>query len=83
MKTNLLWLLVSYLQTHEVDLRSKLGMRLKREMLTVLANKSMYPNDPEKREKIYEKYKEFILPVSMKVSVQVVTFGIHLVLDIC
>ncbi|KAK6975941.1 39S ribosomal protein L28 mitochondrial [Biomphalaria glabrata] len=50
------------LKTHEVDLCSKLGMTLKREMLLTLANKSFYPNDPVKKEKIYNKYKEFIIP---------------------
>lgn len=51
------------LKTDEIDLRSKLGMRLKREMLTTLAKKSMYPDNPEKRDRIYEKYKEFIIPL--------------------
>ncbi|KAH9490939.1 39S ribosomal protein L28, mitochondrial [Bulinus truncatus] len=50
------------LKTHEVDLCSKLGMSLKREMLLALANKSLYPNDPVKRDKIHEKYKEFVIP---------------------
>lgn len=47
------------LQTHAVDLKSKLGMTLKREMLLTLARKSMYPNDPVKREKVYKRYKKF------------------------
>jgi len=47
------------LRTHEVDMCSKLGMKLKREMLLVLARKSMYPNDPAKRDAVYEKYKQF------------------------
>lgn len=50
------------LKTHEVDLCSKLGMRLKRQMLTALVDKQLYPENPEKREEIYEKYKEFIIP---------------------
>ncbi|XP_064607752.1 large ribosomal subunit protein bL28m-like [Liolophura sinensis] len=51
------------LKTSEIELNSKLGMDLKREMILTLANKSLYPNNPEKREKIYEKYKQFIMPV--------------------
>ncbi|BFZ15264.1 hypothetical protein BsWGS_18303 [Bradybaena similaris] len=50
------------LKTHEVDLCSQLAMTLKREMLLALARKSMYPNDPVKRDKIYNKYKEFVIP---------------------
>lgn len=53
----------SFLQTHEVDLCSQLAMTLKREMLLALARKSMYPDDPLKRDKIYNKYKEFVIPV--------------------
>ncbi|CAG5123137.1 unnamed protein product [Candidula unifasciata] len=50
------------LKTHEVDLCSKLGITLKREMLLALARKSMYPDDPVKRDKIYNRYKEFVIP---------------------
>lgn len=52
------------LKTHEVDLKSQLGMDLKREMLLTLARKSLYPNDPVKREKIYNRYKSYIIPES-------------------
>lgn len=55
------------LQTHEVDLKSKLGMRLKRQMLLSLARKDLYPNNAEKRHEVYEKYKEFVIPVSTSV----------------
>ncbi|PVD34552.1 hypothetical protein C0Q70_05827 [Pomacea canaliculata] len=51
------------LKTHEVDLCSKLGMDIKREMLVALATKSIYPDDPVKRDQILEKYKDFIMPV--------------------
>lgn len=46
-------------QTPKEDLNSKLGMDLKRAMLLRLACKDteLYPNDPVKREKVYEKYK--------------------------
>ncbi|CAL1534501.1 unnamed protein product [Lymnaea stagnalis] len=50
------------LKTHEVDLCSRLAMTLKREMLLALVRKSLYPDDPLKREKVYNKYKSFIIP---------------------
>lgn len=50
------------LKTHQVDLRSKLGMMLKREMLTAVVEKNFYPDDPEKRDEIYDKYNQFIIP---------------------
>uniref|UniRef100_A0A0B6ZHV8 Large ribosomal subunit protein bL28m n=1 Tax=Arion vulgaris TaxID=1028688 RepID=A0A0B6ZHV8_9EUPU len=50
------------LETHEVDLYSQFGMKLKREMLLALARKSMYPDDPVKRDKVYNRYKEYVIP---------------------
>ncbi|XP_035536618.1 39S ribosomal protein L28, mitochondrial isoform X2 [Morone saxatilis] len=52
------------LKTSKEDLNSKLGMDLKRAMLLRLARKDteLYPNDPVKREKIYNKYKHFEIP---------------------
>ncbi|XP_048721912.1 large ribosomal subunit protein bL28m isoform X2 [Caretta caretta] len=52
------------LKTPKVDLCSKLGMDLKRTMLLRLARKdpSLHPNDPAKREAIYNKYQEFVIP---------------------
>lgn len=50
------------LKTHEAELCSALGMALKREMLMSLANKSLYPNDPDRREAVYKKYEHFIIP---------------------
>lgn len=50
------------LKTRIVDLHSKLGMRLKRAMLQTLIDKSMYQDDKEKQDYIYEKYKEFLIP---------------------
>lgn len=50
------------LKTHPVDLRSQLGMDMKRNMLLTLVRREMYPDDPEKQERIYKKYKEFIIP---------------------
>jgi len=49
------------LKTHEVDLKSRLGMRLKRDMLLALARRSIYPNDPIKRDAICDKYREFVI----------------------
>ncbi|XP_047449995.1 39S ribosomal protein L28, mitochondrial isoform X1 [Mugil cephalus] len=48
------------LRTPKEDLNSKLGMNLKRAMLLRLAEKNtkLYPNDPVKREKVYNKYKQ-------------------------
>ena len=51
-------------QTHEVDLCSKFGMDLKREMLVALANKSCYRDDPARQQEILDKYKDYIMPVS-------------------
>ncbi|XP_030068890.1 large ribosomal subunit protein bL28m [Microcaecilia unicolor] len=52
------------LKTPKEDLNSKLGMDLKRAMLLHLASRDprLHPNDPAKREAIYEKYKEFVVP---------------------
>ncbi|XP_047449996.1 39S ribosomal protein L28, mitochondrial isoform X2 [Mugil cephalus] len=52
------------LRTPKEDLNSKLGMNLKRAMLLRLAEKNtkLYPNDPVKREKVYNKYKQFEIP---------------------
>lgn len=52
------------LKTPKEDLNSKLGMDLKRAMLLRLArrNTELYPDDPVKREKVYNKYKQFEIP---------------------
>lgn len=51
------------LKTHPVDLRSRLGMMLKKQMLLALANETLCPTDAEKRERIISKYQEYIVPV--------------------
>lgn len=51
------------LGTHERDLNSKLGMDLKRKLLVALAKQSLYPDNPEKREKILKKYEKYIIPL--------------------
>uniref|UniRef100_A0A6I8NYM7 Large ribosomal subunit protein bL28m n=2 Tax=Ornithorhynchus anatinus TaxID=9258 RepID=A0A6I8NYM7_ORNAN len=52
------------LKTPKVDLCSKFGMDLKRGMLLRLARRDpqLHPDDPEKREAIYHKYREFVIP---------------------
>ncbi|XP_076137675.1 large ribosomal subunit protein bL28m isoform X2 [Alosa pseudoharengus] len=44
------------LETPKQDLNSKLGMDLKRAMLLKLARKDMYPEDPDRREKVCKRY---------------------------
>lgn len=51
------------LGTHERDLNSKLGMDMKRTLLVALAKKSIYPDDPEKREDILTRYAKYIIPL--------------------
>ncbi|XP_038618988.1 39S ribosomal protein L28, mitochondrial [Tachyglossus aculeatus] len=52
------------LKTPKVDLCSKFGMDLKRGMLLRLARRDpqLHPDDPEKREAIFHKYREFVIP---------------------
>uniref|UniRef100_A0A8C3D1V2 Large ribosomal subunit protein bL28m n=1 Tax=Cairina moschata TaxID=8855 RepID=A0A8C3D1V2_CAIMO len=52
------------LKTPKADLGSKLGMDLKRTMLLRLARRDpkLHPDDPARREAIYDKYKEFVIP---------------------
>ncbi|XP_069839737.1 large ribosomal subunit protein bL28m [Dendropsophus ebraccatus] len=53
------------LKTPQRDLHSKLGMELKRAMLMRLAKKdpNLHPDDPVKRGQIYNKYKEYEIPL--------------------
>ncbi|KAM8798421.1 large ribosomal subunit protein bL28m [Eudromia elegans] len=52
------------LKTPKADMCSKLGMDLKRTMLLRLARKDpkLHPDDPARREAIYHKYREFVIP---------------------
>ena len=52
------------LKTPVNEIYSHLGLKLKREMLLTLAHseEELYPFDATKRQIIYEKYKEFVLP---------------------
>jgi large subunit ribosomal protein L28 len=45
-------------------LNSDFAAGLKREMLITLAKKDLYPDNPEKRDIIYNRYKQFEIPVS-------------------
>ncbi|XP_031847703.1 mitochondrial ribosomal protein L28 [Nomia melanderi] len=48
------------LKTPACDLISELAVKLKRQILLALVDKTLYPNDPDKREEIYNKYKEYL-----------------------
>lgn len=56
------------LKTHEADLKSHVGMKLKREMLITLAKKEtdLWPNDQAKRDAIYNRYKNYEIPVLLE-----------------
>lgn len=64
------------IKTHEVDLKSDIGMQLKREMLITIAKKDtdLYPNDKEKQQLIYNRYKEFEIPVRNKMIINFFKF---------
>ncbi|XP_063223435.1 large ribosomal subunit protein bL28m isoform X3 [Bacillus rossius redtenbacheri] len=48
------------LQTKACDLKSDLALKLKRLILLDLKDKNLYPNDPVKKEEIYNKYKIYL-----------------------
>lgn len=50
------------LKTPAYDLMSLLALKLKRKMLFALMDRTLYPDDPEKREKVYNKYKHYLEP---------------------
>jgi len=64
MRFFLSYLLGSYLQTPACDLRSVLALKLKRQILIALADKTLYPNDPNKRTEVYSKYEQYLSAVS-------------------
>uniref|UniRef100_A0A8R1TJC1 39S ribosomal protein L28, mitochondrial n=2 Tax=Onchocerca TaxID=6281 RepID=A0A8R1TJC1_ONCVO len=51
------------LETPEIDIASKLGNKLKREILLVLAKGTYYPNDPERHNYIKQKYAKFLISI--------------------
>lgn len=66
----------AFFKTHEVDLKSDIGMQLKREMLVTLAKKdtSLYPNDKQKQEVIFKRYSSYVIPVRKKIFQPLKTF---------
>lgn len=48
------------LKTEACDLKSLLALRLKRQILIALADKTLYPDNPEKREEVYAKYQKYL-----------------------
>lgn len=48
------------LKTPACDLKSELAVKLKREILIALADKTLYPNDEVKREEVYAKYSQYL-----------------------
>lgn len=48
------------LETKACDLNSLLACKIKRKMLLALHNKSLYPDDPSKRDSIYAKYQKYL-----------------------
>lgn len=51
------------LRTADIDINSRLGCKLKREVLVALADKSYWPDNQQKRDLIAEKYAEFVVPL--------------------
>lgn len=48
-----------------MDLKSLLALKLKKEMLLALLDKTLYPEDAEKREEVYNRYKHYLEGVSL------------------
>ncbi|XP_036139000.1 39S ribosomal protein L28, mitochondrial isoform X2 [Monomorium pharaonis] len=48
------------LKTPACDLRSLLALKLKRQILIALADKTLYPNNPEKHTEVYAKYEQYL-----------------------
>ncbi|KAL0120254.1 hypothetical protein PUN28_008132 [Cardiocondyla obscurior] len=48
------------LKTPACDLRSELALKLKRQILIALADKTLYPDNPEKRTEVYAKYEQYL-----------------------
>ena len=57
---------IVFQETPEIDLASKLGNKLKREMLIALAKEEYYPEDEEQREYIRSKYAKFRIPLEVR-----------------
>ncbi|XP_012232616.1 large ribosomal subunit protein bL28m [Linepithema humile] len=48
------------LKTPACDLKSLLALKLKRQILIALADKTLYPDNPEKRAEVYAKYEQYL-----------------------
>lgn len=48
------------LKTEACDLKSELALKLKRQILLSLSEKSLYPEDPVKRDEVYAKYEQYL-----------------------
>ncbi|XP_029164867.1 39S ribosomal protein L28, mitochondrial [Nylanderia fulva] len=48
------------LKTQACNLKSLLALKLKRKILIALADKTLYPKNPEKREEVYAKYEKYL-----------------------
>jgi len=59
---------VCLFQTPACDLQSQLAFKLKRKMLLALLKKDLYPDDPVKREDVYNTYKKYLVNVSHSVK---------------
>lgn len=59
---------VCLFQTPACDLQSQLAFKLKRKMLLSLLKKDLYPDDPVKREDVYNTYKKYLENVSHSVT---------------
>lgn len=51
------------LETPVQDLHSQLALNLRRKMLIALAKQDFHHENPNRKAKVYEKYKQFIIPV--------------------
>jgi hypothetical protein len=59
---------VCLFQTPACDLQSHLAFKLKRKMLLSLLKKDLYPDDPVKREDVYNTYQQYLKNVSHSVK---------------
>ncbi|XP_015608532.1 39S ribosomal protein L28, mitochondrial [Cephus cinctus] len=50
------------LKTPACDLKSELALKIKRQILIALADKTMYQDDPLKQEEVYAKYQQYLSP---------------------
>ncbi|KAF6199871.1 hypothetical protein GE061_006169 [Apolygus lucorum] len=62
------------LKTKACDLQSYLAVKLKRKLLQALHYKTLYPDDPVKREAVFNKYKHFLEPYSEE---DIEWYGLH------